>query len=788
MPQQPEELTATYLAERFRFANPAGDVVIIDAHANSTINGPVTLKGPAEIDELQRNQTYRFYGHWSSYKNKRTGKTEQQFHFTSFTRQRPHNREGVVAYLRQAGEGHYFGVARAAALWEAFGPDAVQVLRETPALAAEELTRRRLPLAVTAAEAIATKLRTKEALEACIIDTTELLANRGFRKTLPRLVINEWGNKAAEILRSDPHRLWTTGFAGCGFRNCDAMYLSLGLPPGRLERQALAAVYSVQDGADGSSWVPRQMAERGIKALVASADLRIDEAIQLALDNGWLREIRTLGANGPISPDGDFVWLAEAEHAANECRLAELVAAAMDEVCAWPDVSTVPNIDGEQPDVLRLALRGAIAILGGRPGAGKTFTAANLIQALIAEHGEGAIGIGAPTNLAAQKLTQAMAEYGVAIRARTNHSLLGMPDPIKQPGAKWRHNAKNPFPFKVLVIDEGSMPDTEIVCAIFEARAKGTHVLLIGDIRQLLPVSTGAPLRDLIAAGLPYGELREIRRNSGGIVEACSAIADGQKWGEGDNLKIVQVEYPEGQRAAVLQIMEEVRQSGLDPVWDTRVIVARNEVRRSFNRLLQSELNPNPMIDGSPFRLGDKVICRDNADFEIVTVDRSDEEAEVSQDGNKVRVANGELGQVLEVGDKHLVVRVSAPDRVVRVPRTPVYARSADAGQEDDGSGDGQLDKTGTGCAWDLAYAVTYHSSQGSEFPWAIVVGSKRDVRMGCRELVYTGISRAKQQCRLVGTKSTFDAMCKRVALNERKTLLREQVLLERAKRALATL
>jgi hypothetical protein len=82
MPAQLQEITATYLSERHRFANADGDVVIATAWANSDINAEVTIKGQADIDELQRDQTYRFYGRWTTYKNRRTNQDERQFAFT----------------------------------------------------------------------------------------------------------------------------------------------------------------------------------------------------------------------------------------------------------------------------------------------------------------------------------------------------------------------------------------------------------------------------------------------------------------------------------------------------------------------------------------------------------------------------------------------------------------------------------------------------------------------------------------------------------------------------------
>lgn len=774
MAAQLEEITAVFLSEFRRFTNADCDVVVVHGHANSTINGPVTLKGPANVNELTPGLTYHFTGPgWTTYKNKARGTSEKQFVFTSFAEVQPHDRSGIISYLRDAGQGVGFGVARATALWEAFGEKAVEIFRTEPDRVSALLARRSLPISADACQSISAKLVEKVAMERCTIDLAGLLNGRGFRKTLPKQLIDKFGAAASAIIRRDPYKLLP--FAGCGFSKTDQMYLSLGLPPGRLKRQALAAWHAINSNSDGHTWMSRQTAEFGIRSCVAGAELKIDKAIRMAIRAGLLREIRTDGVNGPITETGSTIWLGSAERVDKEEKLARLIADAMDEPFEWPAIESIRNIDGEQPAVLAKALQGSIAILGGRPGSGKTFTAGNLIAALESLYGVGAVGIGAPTNLAAGRLTEAMASYGVSVRARTWHSLLGKPD---KRGHEWRHDASSPWPYKVIVGDEESMKCVDVASAVFAARAKGTGVLLIGDVNQLLPVGHGAPLRDMIAAGLPYGELKEIRRNSGGIVEACANIVDGKPWGAGDNLEIIQVDDAESQAAAVIDKLRECKAAGFDPIWDTRVIVCRNETRRALNKVLQAELNHSPGIDGSPFRVGDKIINRDTGMYSIISVDLSDEETEVSDSGNEVKCCNGELAKVLAVEEKHFIARLSYPERTIRIPRGKVEEKPADS----------ESDKTGTGCSWELAYGVTFHSSQGSEFPWAILVASSRDGRMGCRELAYTGISRGKAQVKMIGKKATWDWFCKNVALNKRKTLLKERILLERARLELATL
>lgn len=786
MPAQLIEITAEFLGERFRFENADGDVIVGDAHANGTINAPIVIKGPADVDELRHRHSYRFYGKWSKYTNRNTGITEEQFHFQTFVAVQPHNRDGVIAYLKHAGQGFGFGAARAAALWDAFGSDAVRVMREEPERTMHELAARKLLISAENYWKMADELKKQEALENCTIELTDLLAGRGLPKTIARRAIQEWGNLAAAIIRRDPYKLMR--FRGVGFKRCDQLYLNLGLPAGRLKRQALSAWYALASNTNGDTWYPLRTAQKGIRDNIAGAELRIDKAIELATRGQAIDQVRTEGIAGPIADSGGYVWVAESRKSRNEAELAELVADAASEDCDWPAVESIPNIDGEQPARLAESLRGPVAILGGSPGTGKTFVAANLIGACIQHFGEAEVGIGAPTGKAAVRLTEGLQSYGINLRARTWHSLLGVESSSDRGGWGFKHGRDNPLPYKVLVGDESSMNDTDLVAAIFRARAKGTHVLLVGDVNQLPPVGHGAPLRDLIKAGLPYGELREIRRNSGGIVEACAAIRDGQRWQPGDNLQLIETLAPEQQIAQVEGMLREAASAGLDPVWDCQVLAAVNAKsplsRKELNGRLQAMLNQRPGVKGQPFRVGDKIVNTKNGYFPAFDVDADDEETQTN-DRDEVYVANGELAEVLEVTDKLTIAELSSPYRVIKIPRGKAMEADSDA--------DAPLDddsKTGTGCSWELGYCLSVHKSQGSEWPWTIVLGDEYPgARMVCsREWLYTGISRAKQRCVLVGKRSTFDAMCRRLALADRKTLLKERILLNVAKLELATI
>lgn len=434
----------------------------------------------------------------------------------------------------------------------------------------------------------------------------------------------------------------------------------------------------------------------------------------------------------------------------------------------WPDPATIVGIDDHQREKLGEALVSRVAILGGSPGTGKTYSVAMLIRALLASGRVSAddIAIGAPTGKAAVRLSEALEAAGVSLRARTWHSLLGVGNDDSRGGWSFQHNENNPWPYRIIIGDEWSMVDGSLARAIFAARPRGCHVLLVGDVNQLPPVGAGAPLRDLIASGAcGYGELTEIKRNSGGIVEACAAIRDGKRWEEGDNLTLVDA-TPATATPAILKLLQGVRARGLDPVWDAQVIVAVNDKselsRAKLNKILQHELNVNEEIKGTPFRLADKAVCTKNSKFPRIDKSEDDEDA---------YVANGELAEIIAVESGRLLVSLRITHEGVIVPR-------GKSSKNDSDDGDGE---SATGCSWDLAYALSSHKMQGSETPIAIVVldeypGARR---VCSREWLYTSISRAKLHCYLVGKRNVADAMCRVQAIHKRKTLLRQRIQLE---------
>lgn len=427
------------------------------------------------------------------------------------------------------------------------------------------------------------------------------------------------------------------------------------------------------------------------------------------------------------------------------------------------------DLSDHQREALTTATQANIGLLIGGPGTGKTFSVASHIKSVAETEGLDSIVVCCPTGKAAVRISEAMNYHGIPLRAKTIHSLLRVKEADARGGWGFEHGRANPLPYRYIFVDESSMIDVDLMAALLAARARGTHILFVGDVNQLPPVGHGAPLRDFIAAGLPYGELTEIRRNSGGIVQACADIRDGKPFTCEGNLYHVAARQSGQQIESLLKIISDVATAEkLNRVWDIQVVTAVNKksplCRKELNRVLQNALNPNPIVDGSPFRLAEKVVNTKNGFYPPACADKLPGEDATTNERGDIYVANGELGEVVRVEPKYLEVKLTSPERFIRVPRG--------GGQADEEASDD--DATGTGCNWDLAYALSTWKAQGSEWPIVIVMVDEYPAakKLCNKEYWYTAISRAKKACYMIGNVTTVQRGCRQSGLNKRKTFL----------------
>lgn len=767
----PKQLSATELLGTLArvsqaWENEDGTLTVLASLASGeTVRGIAQSQG-----ELLPGGHYRFLGRWSEHY--RWG---WQFAFDSFLRDVPAGGDALIAYIVRSCNG--IGQAKGSRLLDLYGEDVVRVLIEEPGRAVADGI-----LSELVAKNAAKRLRglCDPALREAHLDLFRLFKGHGFYGKAIGVCLRLWRERASQIVRRDPFVLITNEIPGCGFSRCDRLYQTLHLNPDRLKRQGLAAWHALRT-RDGDTWLSLSDGLDAIRRQIGGCDPQERRATALMVRGRWLTYRMTGDSTGGISGN----WIAERGKAASERDVALRLRELMRGQSEWPTVGVADlGEDGQhQADELAKALTARVAILTGSPGTGKTFAATAVIRAALKKWGYGAVAVAAPTGKAAVRIAEKMVDAGLRLQATTIHRLLK----VKLSGASgwsFEFGADNPLPYRCVVLDEVSMVDVDLAASFLRACGVGTHLLLVGDKHQLPPVGHGAFLRDVIDSGIPCARLTEIRRNAGRIVHTCAAVKGGSVPQLPHDLEVFTADSKEnlvhlplgrdevqGDRlqALDLKLSSLYGWLGQQQKWDlvdqVQVIVARNLTRKALNRQLQTRLNPP---DGSRglgiFRPKDKVICLRNGFFA---------KADTTGRAQQEYVANGDIGRVEGFRGRQMLVRLKGPDRLVAVP---IGKGAAETVEGEEPTPQEQEDGTpATGCAWDLAYAVTCHKYQGSECPVAIVLVEGAG-KLGSREWIYTALSRARELCVVIGERSELTRYAKNETLPDRKTFLAEML------------
>ncbi len=408
-----------------------------------------------------------------------------------------------------------------------------------------------------------------------------------------------------------------------------------------------------------------------------------------------------------------------------------------------------------QREAIRLALSSRVMVLTGGPGTGKTTTVKAILN--LYEGIYDRVALCAPTGRAAKRLTELTGHS-----ASTIHRLLEVD--YSTGSVRFIHNEKNLLPFDVIILDEMSMVDAKLFQALLAAARYHCRIIMVGDADQLPSVGPGSVLGEILQADvLPTVRLNEIFRQAqkSMIVQNAHRIVEGQmpiKGGRDDDFFMIESTGLACQRLICDLVSTRLPKSyGYDPVRDIQVLCPTKVGPTGsveLNRRLQAILNPpapdKPQIiweqSGRVLRCGDKVMQIKN-DYDI-PYERDGAEAGVG-------AYNGDMGIITAVDPESRAVTVQMDDRK--------YIYGAD-----------QLAEL------EPAYAVTVHKSQGSEFPAVIMPVADVPARLCYRNLLYTGVTRARRLCILAGTRRTEQAMVDNVRQNMRysglRYLLREAV------------
>ena len=719
--------------ERVTFANPETGYTIARIAPERGLGAGaelVTAVGP--LLGAQPGEFLRLRGRWSSHP--RYGR---QFEVHSYATVLPATAAGIQKYL---GSGLIKGIGPVMAerMITRFGVDIMHIIEDEPGRLVEVdgLGPKRTAM-------IAAAWAEQKAIKEVMI----FLQGVGVSTSLAVRIYKKYGDASVSVVRSEPYRL-AADVWGIGFKTADTIAAAVGIAPDSPERIKAGLAYTLSEAADdGHCYLPApNVVADAAKILEVPAELIGPCLDELAAAEGVVRE--TVPAQAGAAAQVPAVYLPpfyQAErsvagallrlHAARADRLGAFTAVDWDKALAWLARRTGAQLAPEQADAVRLALTSKVAVLTGGPGCGKSFTVRSVVELARAKGAR--VVLAAPTGRAAKRLAELTGH-----EAATIHRLLAL-----RPGGEPSFDAANPLDADLVVVDETSMVDVILANKLIKAVAPGAHLLLVGDVDQLPSVGAGEVLRDLLAAGsLPVVRLTRIFRQAAqsGIVVNAHRINAGSTpalTGFGDFFWFGCEDTEQTADLVVDVVARRIpARFGLDPRRDVQVLCPMHRGPAgagNLNLLLQEALTP--YADGAPerryggrvFRVGDKVTQLRN-----------------NYDKGAAGIFNGTVGVVtaMSLEEHTLTVRTDEDE-------------SVDYGFD-------ELDELAH------AYAVTIHRSQGSEYPAVVIPLVTSSWLMLQRNLLYTGVTRAKKLVVLAGSRRALAAAVRTKGAGRRHTAL----------------
>ena len=563
-----------------------------------------------------------------------------------------------------------------------------------------------------------------------LADLVRLVEPVGWPRDVIASVHRRFGPEAAEVARADTYLLLDAERAR--FAHVDALARHLGVAadePARLAAGAAEAVRSARR-RDGHEHLTRPELVAATAQLLGVDRVLAVVGLDRALAAGTLC---TEELGGEMVVTTPAARRAEVRLAADLHRLRTAARPRLAHLAVTADPA--PELTAGQRAAVTAAFAHPVSVLTGGPGTGKTRTVEEIVR--IAEEDDRAVALCAPTGRAAKRL-----EELVGRPASTVHRLLEA-RPDGEGGFTFRYGHAEQIPFDLVVADEVSMCDTWLAGQLVAAVETGAHLVLVGDPDQLPSVAPGDVLRDLVAAEVvAVTALTEIHRQAAGsrIVglarEVLSGTVGALAPADGD----VFLAEERDRRRLVPRVVQAVAERvpahlGIDP---SEVQVLAPVYRGpagvdALNAGLKAALNPavgRPEVAG--FRVGDRVLQT-----------RNDPELDV---------ANGDVGSVVDLDTRRGELRVAFPRGEVTVDRRRAANLTA-------------------------AWAVTVHRSQGGEWPVVVLVVDRSHHGMLWRNLVYTGVTRARQALIVVGQLEALQSAARQDRPRDRRTGLRHRLL-----------
>jgi exodeoxyribonuclease V alpha subunit len=562
------------------------------------------------------------------------------------------------------------------------------------------------------------------------------LAEHGISSGRAVRIYRTYGQESIAKIKENPYQL-ADDIRGIGFKTADELAAKLGIDRNSPYRARAAVRYTLQElASQGHVGFPEPGVVEHTTKLVEIDQLIVEEAVKAAVqEKAVVRE----------SIDGEPWLYLTALHRA-EVGLAQSVQRIgsasphpmpvidVEKAIAWVEGTLEIKLAAKQQEAIRQACQQKMLVITGGPGVGKTTLVRSILEIFTAKGLKCVLA--APTGRAAKRLAETTGRT-----AKTIHRLLEF-DPAT---GEFKRNQQNPLKGDLFVLDEVSMVDVVLGHQFLRAVPSDACVILVGDVDQLPSVGPGSVLADLISSGVvPVVRLTEIFRQAAEseIVTAAYAINQGRmpelKSRDGSDFYFIEAQEPEAIQDLIVRLVKEriPKRFGFDPKTDIQVLSPMNRSllgARNLNQVLQTALNPG---DGGPevqrfgwtFRIGDRVIQTEN-------------------DYNR-DVFNGDLGVIEKINRIEQDMVVNFEGRQVEYDF-------------------GDLDELA------LAYVLSIHKSQGSEFPCVVIPLHTQHYMMLQRNLLYTAVTRGKKLVVLVGTKKALGMAVRRQDTSQRYTALR---------------
>ncbi len=669
----------------------------------------------------------------SSYKLRGTFKIHptygEQFAFNEFEEMLPTGKAGIEGFLA-SGVIKGIGPKMAAAIVNQFGEETLEIMEHEP---------ERLSLVSGIGQKKAESIAESFAAHREFANVSMFFQEYGVSADYALKLYKIYGAAATELIKENPYRLVEEVY-GIGFRKADAIAEKMGI-----EKESTFRIHSgIKYGlsyyvGEGNTYMPQQeLCEKVADLLDVSTELIYENMVTMAFEGDI--QIDNLGGQTVVYLY--LYYLAEQKVCKNIAAIANAnlksLSVDIDSMIKMTEGETGIVLSEQQIAAVKSSLTSGISVITGGPGTGKTTIINTIIN--IFEHSEFKVAIAAPTGRAAKRITETSGHY-----ASTIHRLLEYYYSEGEDVMKFGKTSEDPLKYDVVIVDEASMIDLMLMQGLTEAIKPGTRLIMVGDYDQLPSVGAGNVLRDIIESEYVHTViLKEIFRQAeeSMIVVNAHRINKGEyPFVNGKDKDFFLMERPS--EKAILDLMLELvtkrlaaYYEGIIPVRDIQVLTP---VRKgplgsiSLNKELQQALNP-PREDLMERKFGEKLFRENDKVMQIKNN---------YQMGWKKRRDFSE-GQGIFNGDVGFIEKIDKEFNQMTVIFDEDKYVTYDFSQLDE---------------LELAYAVTVHKSQGSEFPIVVMPISWFPPVLATRNLLYTAVTRGKQIVVLVGSEGRMNAM-----------------------------